>query len=474
MNSRRKKILLLGASFSTRNMGVWALASGAITSAFHEYPDAEVCLMDYHAESATYQVRHSRGSCTVPLINIRFSKKFWLANNIARLLVTALAIRMIPFRSFRNRVISRNACLRHIHESDIVGSIAGGDSFSDIYGIGRLIYVALPQILALLMAKPLALLPQTFGPFDSLTGKLVARYVLRRASMIFSRDREGLETVQDILAGVGVRPEFCHDLGFILEPHISHERIPRSLRVNDRIAPVIGLNVSGLLYMGGYSGNNMFRLKADYRRLVQDLITYFIREHDAHVILIPHVFGRDEKSESDAIACRGVYDECRKIVGSRLHVLVDEYDQYEVKSIIGSCDFFLGSRMHSCIAALSQCIPAVGLAYSRKFSGVFASIGMEEMVVDIRGHDEKSVVEAVDRLFRRQREFRKRLEATIPAVRASVLELFGQVLIDPGRRNNRRRGMVAIDETASVPVSRIHARKSSRNTQTELRFCAAG
>ena len=49
------------------------------------------------------------------------------------------------------------------------------------------------------------------------------------------------------------------------------------------------------------------------------------------------------------------------------------------KAVIGQCDFFIGSRMHACIAALSQGVPCVGVAYSMKFAGVFDTVGMERM-----------------------------------------------------------------------------------------------
>ena len=39
-----KNILLLGAGFSTNNLGVWALTSGAITSAWHTFPQAKIKL----------------------------------------------------------------------------------------------------------------------------------------------------------------------------------------------------------------------------------------------------------------------------------------------------------------------------------------------------------------------------------------------------------------------------------------------
>jgi hypothetical protein len=120
-------------------MGVWALASGAIASVLHACQDAEICFLDYHSKPATYEVKYKDGTRLVNLINIRFSWKFWLTNNIARLLLIALFARVFPFQSLHERIISRNQYLQHIQTADIIGSIAGGDSFSDIYGLERLI-----------------------------------------------------------------------------------------------------------------------------------------------------------------------------------------------------------------------------------------------------------------------------------------------------------------------------------------------
>jgi colanic acid/amylovoran biosynthesis protein len=60
---------------------------------------------------------------------------------------------------------------------------------------------------------------------------------------------------------------------------------------------LIGINVSGLLLMGGYTHNNMFGLKTDYACLMREIIGYFVREHQANVLLVPHVFGDDPESD---------------------------------------------------------------------------------------------------------------------------------------------------------------------------------
>jgi polysaccharide pyruvyl transferase WcaK-like protein len=43
-------------------------------------------------------------------------------------------------------------------------------------------------------------------------------------------------------------------------------------------------------------------------------------------------------------------------------------------------DFFMGARIHACIAAFSSGIPIIPMAYSRKFAGLFGSIGYDHTV----------------------------------------------------------------------------------------------
>ena len=242
--------------------------------------------------------------------------------------------------------------------------------------------------------------------------------------MIYSRDQHGLEVVAGLLGGGRNRLEFCYDVGFAMEPYIREERVPRWLAAREPKTPLVGLNVSGLLYMGGYTRKNMFELRADYRRLVHELLVYFVRKRDAHVMLVPHVFGGGEAGEGDAGACREVYREASADIRNCLHLLEDEYDQHEIKALIGRCSFFLGSRMHACIAALSQCVPAVGLGYSAKFQGVFGTIGVDDLVVDLREHDLLSAVREIDSIYERRSAIRASLVAGMPCVRANIFGLF--------------------------------------------------
>ena len=274
-------VCLLGASFGTHNMGVNALTVGTLKAFFERYPEGKLFLLDYGKNGLTYHFQIGNSKVPVQLVNIRFSKKFYLKNNIAWLIALALIARFTPFCQIREKVISRNYWLSRVAEADIVVSMAGGDSFSDIYGIVRLLYISLPQFLAIILSKKLILLPQTIGPFKGAVAKLIAKIILRRAAVIYSRDFEGLGETKDLI-GPGYTDEkvrFCYDVGFVVDPVMPSEMDLDGLpERGHRDFPVVGFNVSGLLFRGGYTQNNMFGLKINYRKLVNDIIEHLIRE----------------------------------------------------------------------------------------------------------------------------------------------------------------------------------------------------
>jgi colanic acid/amylovoran biosynthesis protein len=416
------QITLLGASLDNDNMGVNVLATSAIKCVFSRFPQAKITLLDYGKNTSTHMVKVSGCELNIPKVNIRFSKKLYLSNNIALLLFLAMAQRCIPFASLRKLLIATNSRLQHLQGATMVLSIAGGDSFSDTYGVIRLLYVALPQVLAILMGKRIVLLPQTIGPFGHSISKYVARFILKHADRVYTRDFRSLKEVAGLLPDAPNIAKFCYDVGFVLdsvEP-VSLDGVDWPIRSDPKM-PLVGINVSGLLYRGGYTHNNMFGLCADYESLIHKLIGLLIDKKNAAVLLVPHVFGSGAAHESDLVACQQIWQKLNNRFGEKLGIVRRPFDQSELKYIIGSCDFFVGSRMHACIAALSQAVPAVSVAYSDKFVGVMETIGLEYAVADARHLNENEVLAVVEHCFDRRGEIRNGLLEKMTRIKSSVL-----------------------------------------------------
>jgi len=170
----------------------------------------------------------------------------------------------------------------------------------------------------------------------------------------------------------------------------------------------------------------MFGLKSHYPEFIRSLLENILSKDDESlVLLVPHVFPpAGYEVESDTGACEKICEQLGAEFVRRIILVKGPYDHKEIKYIIGSCDFFIGSRMHACIAALSQCIPTVGVAYSGKFAGVFESIGLLDCVADARVLDERGLIEKVWSVFQRRDVIRKHLEQVIPQVRENIQSVF--------------------------------------------------
>lgn len=244
--------------------------------------------------------------------------------------------------------------------ANIVLDIGAGDSFADIYGAKRFLWMWVPKLMALLQGKPLVLAPQTIGPFEHPLSARLASFAMKRCRKVFARDGQSKAVLdQEKLGDIAAETV---DVAFRL-PFERQARAP-----DGRIR--FGLNVSGLLYAGGYTGKNQFGIKGDYRAMTDQIISGLLARGDTDVVLVPHVITSTGDNEDDIHVSRIIAEKFPEVT-----IAPRFASPSEAKSFISGLDILAGSRMHATIAAVSSGIAVVPLAYSRKFSGLFAAVG---------------------------------------------------------------------------------------------------
>ncbi len=210
---------------------------------------------------------------------------------------------------------------------------------------------------------------------------------MRRARAVFTRDRLSINFVRQ--AGFQGEIHEASDVALRLPYRKPEPRTPEG--------PIrVGLNISGLLFNGGYDRANMFGLKADYPRAMRRLAGALAGDESrgaaggpVELHLVSHVISEGEAVENDYRAAECV---AAGIPGA---VVAPRFaSPSEAKNYIAGLDFFTGSRMHACIAAFSAGVPSVPLAYSRKFEGLFGTLGYGA-TVDCRSAGEEEIVSAV-------------------------------------------------------------------------------
>ena len=304
---------------------------------------------------------------------------------------------------------------------DLVLDIGAGDSFADIYGASRIQKMLLAKFTVHAARRPMILSPQTMGPFTRAWARAGALASILSCRAVFTRD--------------GLSTRFLREIGFkgdIQEATDVAMRLPCTPPAPRTDGPVrVGLNVSGLLMNGGYTGKNMFGLAADYPAVIREIVSWFAARPEVELHLVSHVISETQPVEDDYRAGEALAAEFPGVV------LAPRFGSpSEAKSYIASMDFFMGARMHACIAAFSSGVPVIPMAYSRKFAGLFGTLGYER-TIDFTSQEGTAIVAAIKESYENRAALKAevaeafaraeaRLRTYEDALRDTLAELAGQ------------------------------------------------
>lgn len=424
---RRPVFMVLGAPQDTGNLGVSALGISAVKGLRTAFPDAEI-FIERHKAADRVCLQMRNGDIELEPVRIYPWKQFRARYGTRRVGALLQIARRLPAR-LGDWLVRSNITASQLACTDVVIDMAAGDGFADIYG-GLERQVAIKQFI-LDLGKPLVLAPQTLGPFYNEESRSVARCVLKRVLLAATREFGGrVEAATELGADVAERIVVHPDVAFLLDPiPVSPDLEPFAM-ASPTAGPLIGLNISGLFYCQ----EGPVQIAAPYRELTARLGHWALSKPNARLLLVPHVIGTAplprERSqwpsnvENDTIACRLVMDEFKTKYGDRVGCVGWPRTAGETKYLIGRCDFFIGARMHACIAGVSQALPTVSLAYSKKVAGVMGHLGITDAVIDLREETVDSCLQKVERLFQQRLELRARLQASLPAVVRSAQDFF--------------------------------------------------
>ena len=281
-----------------------------------------------------------------------------------------------------------------VDECDYIIDLCGGDGYTDNYGLIRLMAESVPVYLSKAKNIPICFAPQTIGPFNTRIGQIIAKHTLNKLVRVFVRDFSSFECCKQQLNLSAVVSQVI-DVAFAL-PY------KKRYKTNNKIA--IGINVSGLLYNGGYNHHNYFSLSFSYKEFIDKLIKILTTDTRYEVHLIAHVI-------SDTVDIDDDYRVCEKLANENAGIILAPkfISPIEAKNYISGMDIFSGARMHSTIGAISSGVPVIPIAYSRKFNGLYHTLEYPYLI------DAKAKISCEDaiEMFMNYLEHREELVASI-------------------------------------------------------------
>ncbi len=300
--STKTRALLAGAPLDTGNLGVSALGTSTAFGVKQRMPQMELTCFDHGRLMRRHEIVINKARLEVDLCGALFTRRWHRPESLARIRIAARLGGLL------------NPAARRILAANAVLDISGGDSFTDLYGAWRFRQVTLPKIIALENRIPLILLPQTYGPFRAPKAQRVARRIVRGAAMAWARDARSFNILRDLLGPDHFDParhRLGVDVAFALPANEPQgDRLPPPMREwlvrnGDQEQPLVGLNISGLIWHDPASARDRYGLQADYREAIVGLLVRLLRDPARpRVLLVPHVLTPNGHYESDPHACR--------------------------------------------------------------------------------------------------------------------------------------------------------------------------
>jgi len=415
--------VLITNAYSARNRGDAAIILGMIESLRRTdvFRGAEIRIStaDHPADSIQYPVQavpsfHSikngfSGNSSANLL-------FFLIVLLPLSLLWALAWRV--WRLDLPLPATLRELLRTYAGADVVVAAGGGYLYttSVIHGNVVLLINVYSFVFAVLIGKPVGLYAQSIGPFAGSWQSWFVRRTLSRVALVEVRE----EVSHRLLDGwrIATLIRMVADAAFILEARPPGE-CPDF--VGAMGGPAVGMTVRKWFRDSGQ--------QVDFERTMAAFVDWLIDERGAEVIFLPQVTYA-EGHDDDRETARNVVASVMRI--DRVRVVEDELAAAEIKWLCGRMDFFVGTRMHSNIFALSSGVPTLAIAYQPKTEGIMSGLGLGDCVLRIEALTTEGLRQAFDALVARGPEIRDHLGSTLPEIRAEAIgagRLIGEVYV---------------------------------------------
>ena len=413
-----KKVIISGVDDS-RNNGCWAMASAIMDEMSSTSP---IPIEFYYLAS-----KNSDEANRFPASNIHIVSTPWSAINIPKtrkiyrlLCLFFLTLQALIFRvtGIKHKFVFKNFWQVFL-SADLIVDISG-DSISKDYGSLSVALSLLPLVLSRLIGTPYFLCAQSVGPFGDSFIFNVTKAVLKDANLITTREQITFELLQQ--HNISRNVVASADLAFLLQP-CTNGRLEEICQLEniDRSKRFAGFSVSSLIGKFAFRNLSGGQQYDEYISAMANLADYIIERHNLDILFIPHV--TIPNKGDDRIASKDVIKKMHH--SERAFMPEHIYNASELKNLISLCFFFIGSRMHATIGALSQAIPTITYVYNHKTLGINGKmLGLQDYLIDIREIEPNTLLSTsknmVDKLLKNRAGITKQLSAHLVNVRKSA------------------------------------------------------
>lgn len=293
-----------------------------------------------------------------------------------------------------------------IRRADMVVSCGGGflQAVTFYQFLLNMIYHVHQLYTCIQLHKRYVIFAQTIGKYGFGT-RHIMRYILNHAALILPREAMSLNYLREI----GVRNKgqihLTADVAFLLNKDMRHAI------VLDRKKRRVGITFRRWSYPETFNISQKIQKMESYVMASAEFLRKLC-DDGFQVYIMPQCIG--PHADNDLIVSRNIWARtgCPKV-----RIIDNDLPPEQLKGLYSEMDYFIGTRMHSVIFALSEHVPCIAVSYDQKTDGIMKQFNLSDLVIPIGSISYKLYVESFDRLLMNRVRYTQQIGKMIYTIR---------------------------------------------------------
>jgi colanic acid/amylovoran biosynthesis protein len=285
--------------------------------------------------------------------------------------------------------------------------------------------------LAALLDKPLAFLPQSFGPFGSSLAQRGVKRLLEDQNVlkVFTREEASHQLLRRMLGKVyHSKIALCPDMAFYLKENVGQYALKGEPL--DLPQPILAMNLRGWAFpeAGGSASRRLKR--EEYLDALTTVAHFFIQRYRGAVVVVPQALGPDP-SEDDRGICTQFCQRVRERIPEGHAIEFREPDTSSLTSLmelLSQVTILIGTRLHSCILAFLVGVPAISIGYQYKSQGTMDMLGLGRFNTDITDLSSERLLSLVEEIMSHRQEVQEEIRHSLNWARTRIDDQMGKLL----------------------------------------------
>ena len=313
-----------------------------------------------------------------------------------------------------NHLIKKYDNFRTLSESDFIivcgGGFLGGKKMESLMHVFQM-YINTK------FNKKVYVMGTSIEPMSNWGIKKITDKVLKRMTHVYAREIITYEYLKKVL------PEskftLIPDMAFMLEDIYKKNPLIEELRNKSNI--IYGITVRKWNFP---NSKNPAEQMEKYINSIVDFMNQEIENNNIFVFVPQVIVGYAD----DTDIARKIKLKLKKTDGFK--IITDDLSPVEIKTLISNFDYFIGTRMHSNIFAISMKIPTIAIAYEKKTNGIMHTANLDDYVIEIEEINKKILTEKTKMQISNDTEIRNELNFNVEKIRKEILEKMKKILIE--------------------------------------------